>query len=107
MTTHQFGVRQHILPLIKSGRKVLEIRVADDKRKRVRKSDFITFNHNVTKRVIGIREYPSFAAMLVKEDVERIMPEWSKEQVLKELCEFYTKEKENLGVVVFELQVDE
>lgn len=105
-STHQFGIRAFMLPFIQHGRKSLEIRVADAKRKKVRKSDFITFNQQTTKRVVAIRKYPSFVEMLKMEDPEKIMPGWTSSQILTGLTEIYTLDQEELGVFVFQLQVD-
>lgn len=104
--THQFGVMASILPLIINGRKSLEIRVADEKRKGVRTGDLITFNHKTTRRVVRVCGYLSFSEMLEKEQHEKIMPGWSKDHILAGLREIYPEIKENLGVLVFELQVD-
>ncbi len=107
-STHQFGVRsEDILPVIKTGRKSLEIRVADEKRKKVRKSDFIIFNQQTIRRVVGIRRYPSFVEMLKIEDPEKIMPGWTATQILTGLRKIYTPQQEAQGVLVFELQVDQ
>lgn len=105
-STHQFGVRTSIFPFIKNGRKTLEVRVADEKRKRVKRDDLITFNHEVTRKVVRICGYLSFEEMLEHEDPEQIIPGWTKAEILNDLRETYTKEKEDLGVLVFQLQVD-
>lgn len=104
---HQFSVKAHILPVIKTGRKSLEIRVADEKRKKVQEGDSITFNHQSTRKITAIRRYPSFVAMLRVEDPEKIMPRWTPSQILVDLREIYNRKQEALGVLVFELQVDE
>lgn len=95
-----------MLPLIQHERKSLEIRVADEKRKKVHRGDLITFNHTVTKKVVRVCGYLSFVEMLETEDPEKIMPGWGKDRILKGLQDIYPDIKENLGVLVFELQVD-
>lgn len=104
--THQFGLRPFMLPFIEIGRKSLEIRVADEKRKTVRRGDSITFNQQVTRKVMAIRSYSSFKEMLNSEDSEKIMPGWGPIEILAALKETYTPNQEELGVLVFELQVD-
>lgn len=104
--THQFGLRDYEFNLIKNGRKSIEVRVADEKRKKVKKGDLITFNHKITRKIVRVCGYLSFEEMLEAEEPERIMPGWSKKRILKGLGEIYTTAKENQGVLVFELQVD-
>lgn len=106
MVIHQFEVKDYMLPFIQNGRKSLEIRVADEKRKMVHSGDSITFNNTVTRKVVMVRGYLSFVDMLEQENPEKIMPGWGKDKILKGLRDIYPDTKENLGVLVFELQVD-
>ncbi len=53
-----------------------------------------------------VRGHLSFVDMLEREGSEKIMPGWGKDRILKGLWDIYPGTKENLGVLVFELQVD-
>ncbi len=103
---HIFGLKNEILPLIKSGRKSLEVRVADPIRKQVRVGHDILFCQEVLKRVVAVREYRTFEEMLRYEPAEQIMPGLTKERILAGLRVIYPPEKEALGVLVFQLRVD-
>lgn len=105
-STHQFWLMNHDFNLIKQGRKSIEVRVADEERKRVKKGDFIIFNRRTTKRIVRVCGYLSFEEMLEQEDPEKIMPRWNKERIINRLRRIYSKTQENQGVLVFELQVD-
>ncbi len=96
----------HDFNLIKKGRKSIEVRVADEKRKKVKKGDLIIFNRKTTKKVVRVCGYLSFEEMLEHEDPEKIMPKWNKERIINRLREIYNETQENQGVLVFELQVD-
>ena len=103
---HIFGLKNEILPLIENGRKLLEIRVADTKRKKVRIGDDILFCQKVLKRVVRIRSYRTFIEMLKYEPLEQIMPDLTKQEILMGLQKIYTPEQEALGVLVSQLRVD-
>ena len=103
---HILRPKRVILSGIRSGRKQLEIRVCDDKRALVRVGDMLVFDfgdQEYRRKVTSIRRYDSFVAMLAIEDISRIMPGWTKEAILNGLQSIYSKEKEQLGVLVFEL----
>lgn len=93
------------LPHIESGIKDLEIRLANQINLDIKIGDAIIFNDIYRIRVIDIRRYTNFEEMLNTENWTRIMPDWSKEEILKGLRGIYPPEKENLGVLVFELGV--
>lgn len=104
---HRLQPKQIIRPHLESGKKELEIRVCDEKRKLVAIGDILVFdfgNQEYRRRVTAVRTYSSFDDMLNHEEPLRIMPGWSKDQVLDGLRNIYTKDKESLGVYVFELE---
>ena len=104
---HWVRPKRIILSGIKSGKKQLEIRVCDEKRKQVRIGDVLVFDfgdQEHRRKVVAIRQYETFSKMLMDEDSARIMPGWTKQAILTGLNSIYTKEKESLGVLVFELE---
>lgn len=91
--------------LIKKGVKTLEIRVAYSSMKSIQVGSSIKFNDDpdCVRRVVGVREYASFEEMLSKEDPQKINPLQSAELQLIALRKIFPREKEQLGVLVFEL----
>lgn len=105
---HVLRPKRIILSGIRSGAKQLEIRVNDEKRKRVQVDDVLVFDFGdqaYRRRVTDMRRYDSFEDAIIAEDPSRIMPGWSKESILTALQSIYTKEKELLGVLVFEMEI--
>ena len=104
---HRLRPKRIILPGIKSGKKQLEIRVCDEKRMRVQVGDVLIFDFSdqeYHRVVTAIRQYESFMSMLANEDTARIMPGWTTPAILTGLRSIYSKKKEALGVLVFELE---
>lgn len=106
MHTHQFTLTPHNLELIKEGKKTIEVRVADPKRKMVRRGDYITFNNTITCIVLRVAGYLSFEEMLEHENPDTITQGQTKTHIIESLRNIYSQEKEDLGVLVFHLQVD-
>lgn len=98
------ALKDFVLPYIANGSKRLEIRVADEKRKKVQVGDSIVFCELHRRVVKAIRRYDSFAQMLEAEDPNWIMPGYSPKQILTGLRQFYNPGKESLGILVFELE---
>lgn len=56
-----------------------------------------------TITVAKVRKYPTFVAMLAKEDARQVVPS-NPQNALRILQEIYSAEKEALGVYVLQLQ---
>ena len=95
-------VKPFILPLLESGRKPLEVRLATSFFLSIKVGEILCFNNSVQKRVVAVRRYSDFASMLEKEDSRRIHPDWPQETILNELKRIYGQ-REQLGILVFEL----
>jgi len=93
-----------VLPFVADGRKDLEVRTADEKRSKIKVGEVIIFANTYARRVKSIRRYTSFQEMLAVEDPDRIMPTWMPERILSGLRQIYSPEKEQLGIIVFELE---
>lgn len=104
MKTHDFPIFERVIPLIASGQKDLEVRTSQKFFSEVVAGDLIIFSRIVKCEVICVRKYKNFDSMLQVEVPARIMPGWTKEQVLSGLRRIYSKCYEDLGVVVFEIK---
>ncbi len=99
-------VKDVYLGLIAQKRKTLEVRVAYDSVKSIQPGErirLVSRNREVIIRVNDIRRYPSFDAMLAKEDAPRIVPDLSHAEVAKVLKEIYPQDRERLGVLVLDI----
>lgn len=77
--------------------------MADEKRLKIQVGDYIVFDNTYRRKVVSIRRYETFERMLDSEQIERIMPGKTKEEILAGLRNIYSPEKESLGVLVFGL----
>ena len=100
-------IKQRFFDLIKSGKKPLEVRVGYDSIKRIKVGEQVnleTHTSRLTVRIVAVRNYDSFEAMLKKESFGKIAPDVSSEAELLDLLkQIYPPNKEALGVIVFEL----
>ena len=101
--SHDWWVRRAVLPLFAEG-KDLEVYVRDGQPRRVRRGDTLFIRNKFWRRVIDIRPYPDFAAMLLAEKYQRIDPRAAtSDEVLAGLRVIYPAHMEVKGVLVFEL----
>ncbi len=100
-------VKQKFLDFIKSGRKTLEVRVGYDSVKTVKPGERVNFSsrdQTQTVRVVNVRSYQTFEAMLEHEKADRIVPGMDLASLLRLLREIYPPDRERLGVVVLEIE---
>lgn len=102
----EMGLREEYLKLIKEGRKSIEGRLYDEKRRRIREGDVIIFERRLRVRVKALRIYSSFKEMLEKEGLQNVLPgAGSIEEGLKVYRQFYSEEEEKkYGVVAIEVE---
>ena len=99
-------VRKPYFNAIAAGTKTLEVRVGYDNIKNIRDGEQIQFQCGPTLRTVTVakvRKYPTFAAMLAKEDARQIVPT-DPSNALQILQGIYPAEKEALGVFVLQIQ---
>ena len=96
---------------IKSGKKDIELRLNDDKRQRLRLGDMITFSklpdqtETVAAKVVGLLQYPTFAALAEDFAPERLGGT-DKTSVVERMTEYYPVEgRAKSGVVGIKLRV--
>jgi ASC-1-like (ASCH) protein len=96
-------VKSFILLSIEQGRKDLETRPNRGEAAGVQVGDIICFNKSVRRRVIAIRRYQSYKAMLAVEKSERFYPDATRDVILGALRGMYRTDPEQ-GVFCFELE---
>lgn len=101
-------VKKEFIEQIRAGKKTLEIRVGYPTIKTIKPGERINMSSRTqeqTVRVLDRREYKNHEEMLQKEDYRKIAPHMhSKEELLKLLNEIYPPEKQELGIIVFEIE---
>ena len=104
---HVWRVKKEYFRQLKSGRKKLEIRVGYSQIKKVKQGDVITFENYGPNEfdVIRVGVYDSFKRMLEIEGVDNVLPGMTFNGALRTLCDIYPKDRESLGVYVFELKL--
>jgi len=104
--SHTWRIKKQYFNQLFDGSKKLEIRVGYSHIKKVKSGDTISFENYEKNKfdVVRIGIYQSFSEMLANEPLKDVLPGYSKEGALKALEQIYPKEKERLGVYVFELK---
>lgn len=108
MNLQQLKLASLPFELIKSGRKTIESRLYDEKRREINLGDEIEFTNRETgetllSKVIGLHRYPNFETMFNSMGPERFGGE-SVDWLLKQIYEFYSREdEEKFGVIGIEI----
>jgi ASC-1-like (ASCH) protein len=106
MRTKTLWIKDEYLRLILEGHKSIEVRVGYSNITRLQVGDRLLLNdqHSFVIRRIG--RYVSFEELLAREDVASIAPDVPPGQLLEELRAIYPPEKEALGVVALEIELE-
>lgn len=99
-------VKSEYLEYVKKGTKTLEVRVMYPSIKKINTGDHLKmfdYNESLMTEVVSKRIYNSIEEMLEIEDSSKIIPGKSKNDLSVLFHQFYSTEKEDLGVVVFEI----
>jgi len=113
MILHQLKLASFPFESIKSGRKTIESRLYDEKRREINLGDEIEFINRETDeilktKVIGLHRYSNFETMFNSMGHERFGGE-STNWLLKQIYEFYSKEDEDkfgvIGIEISKLEV--
>jgi ASC-1-like (ASCH) protein len=106
---HHMKLNEESYDKISSGKKVIEVRLYDDKRKDIRIGDIITFTCEHSRRaaphaepdtkmiktkVMGLLRYDSFED-LVDDHEPKLFGEESGDELKKKIYSIYSKEQEN------------
>lgn len=104
---HVWRVKKEYFRQLKNGEKSLEIRVGYSQIKKVLQGDTVAFENYGPNEfdVKRVAVYDSFKRMLEVEGVDRVLPGMTFNGALHTLQKIYPKDKESLGVYVFELKL--
>lgn len=109
--THKLFLQQKYFDLIQKGLKTIELRLNDEKRKKIKVGDLIYFHPNDEKenilnvKVIKIHKSKTFEELILKIDKKDAGFD-SDEELVKTMVEFYSidRQREN-GVLGIEVRV--
>ncbi|MDT0331757.1 ASCH domain-containing protein [Nocardiopsis lambiniae] len=107
--TAHMRLRRRYFDLVVSGRKTVEVRVADDARERLRVGDALRFRCDgaeVATRITGLTRYATFAELLEHEPVAAIDPTTTREGLLRALREIYPPDREARGVLAIAMDTE-
>ena len=90
---------EDVFEIVKTGSKDIEVRLNDDKRRKLKVGDKIIFlkrpleDESITAEVIGLEYYDNFSKLVDNYDMNRLYLEsYTKDMFLKELERFYTED---------------
>ncbi|GAB4413427.1 MAG: hypothetical protein Kow00123_27110 [Anaerolineales bacterium] len=99
-------IKDAYLAQILAGQKTVEVRVGYPNILRLRPGSPLRLNDIHPARVRRIAVYPDFAALVQAEDVARIAPGMSPDELLAALRALYPPDKEALGAVALEIELE-
>ena len=108
---HEMGLQPKYFDYIKNGTKRIELRLFDEKRRRIRIGDIIEFTNpggeSFEARVVGLLKYGSFEDLFADFDISILADaSMTKRELLDVLNGFYSLEKQKeLGVVGIRIEV--
>lgn len=105
----ELNIRAPYLELIANGTKTVEVRVGYPRMRSIQAGQELTFvsgDRRVPARVRRVTEYPSFEAMLDREDPRSIGGDLGENrgELLAVIRSIYPPEKERLGVLAIEIE---
>ncbi|WP_200411801.1 ASCH domain-containing protein [Virgibacillus salexigens] len=99
---HKMGLYGEYFKTIKEGKKKVEVRLNDEKRRKIKVDDTIEFvkvpeqNETMKVQVTELRKYETFEAMYKDIAFQYFDCEgWTMEEMVKETYEIYSPEQEN------------
>jgi ASC-1-like (ASCH) protein len=102
--TKNLWIKEEYLDQILRGDKDVEVRVGYSNISRLREGDVLLLNGEHAYQITRVGRYASHDMLVQQEDIERIAPGMSRDEVLAELKRIYPPEKEALGVVALEVR---
>ncbi len=96
-------IKRRFLEEILEGRKTIEVRAGYRNIQDLKPGMRLLLNGECEAGIKDVRRYPTFSGMLAHEEVEKIVPGMSKDDVLRILKSLYPPFKEKLGVFTIEL----
>ncbi len=102
--TRLMWIKRRFFDLILSGEKTLEVRVLYPNLRSIQKGELVNLNNQATIRIKDVRKYSTFEEMLSKEEASWIVPGSNREELLSLLKSLYPPHKEQMGVLVLEVE---
>ena len=110
--THEMKLQPEYYNFILNGTKRIEIRLYDEKRQSIKLGDTIKFlkepelSESFNAKVTGLLRYNSFKDMFKDFDISILSDKsMTKEELIKVLEQFYTKEKQEHGVLGIRIEL--
>ena len=96
-----------VFDIVKAGRKDIEVRINDEKRRQLKVGDILVFlkrpndDEEIRVKIVGLEYYDYFEELVNHYDMSRLyLDGFTKEEYLNEMKRFYTiEEQEKYGVV--------
>ena len=107
---YTYNIYDNIYHLMLEGKKDIEIRLLNEKSKKIAEGNFITFNNldekgkYIRTRVIRKTIYNNVEELLLDNDIERILPGSSKEDLVKIMTEIFKEAFNNSKIVAFQFK---
>lgn len=103
----KFHLHSDVFDIVKDGKKDIEVRINDEKRRMLKIGDTLIFlrrpndDEMIRAKVVGLDYYDYFSHLVDNYDMERIyLKGYTKDEYLNEMKRFYTlEEQEKNGVV--------
>lgn len=105
---HEMRLYRRYFDLVFQGKKTLEIRVDDSKRREIEEGSLIRFccdDDEAFTRVTRVSRYRSFEEMFDREPVSAINPLANREEQLADICKIYPPDREALGVIAIGIEL--
>ena len=104
---------EDVFVVVKNGIKNVEVRVYDEKRRKMKIGDEIIFlkrpleEEKIVTRIVDLKVFKDFNELVSKYNIERLyLDTFSKEEFINLLGRFYSKEEQDkFGVVAIEFEV--
>src|SRR5207248_656155 len=100
--------KQDRLTAVRQGVKSLEVRVGYKEAQAINPGEYIKLASRSDEHIVRIkdvRRYETLKQALEHEDYQKILPDTSRDEVLRILQDIYPPERETLGVVVLEARM--
>jgi ASC-1-like (ASCH) protein len=99
-------IKDEYLNQILASRKTVEVRVGYSNITRLRPGDLLRLNDQHLARIRRVSRYRDFEELLAHEDPAAIAPDLTPDQLLGAMRAIYPSEKEALGAVALELELE-
>ncbi|MDE6294234.1 MAG: ASCH domain-containing protein [Clostridiales bacterium] len=111
--THYMNLASEPFRLVESGKKTVEVRLYDDKRKKIKRHDKIVFmfcdyvKNMLTTRVTGIKRFNTFAELMQSDLFDKTgLQGYTPESAAEAMYKYYTPEQEKkYGVLAIEIEL--